>query len=43
MVNLFGHRKARYRGLANNDAQLLSLFGLGDLILVKRRLLPSPA
>jgi IS5 family transposase len=37
---LFGHRKVRYRGLAKNEAQLYTLFGLGNLLLAKRRLLP---
>ena len=26
--NLFGHKKARYRGLAKNTAQLMTLFAL---------------
>ncbi len=34
--NLFGHRKVRYRGLAKNEAQLYTLFGLGNLLLAKR-------
>jgi len=37
--NLFRHKKARYKGLAKNHAQLLSLFGLGNLVIAKRRLL----
>ena len=37
--NLFRHRKTRYRGLARNHAQLLSLFGLANLVIAKRRLL----
>ena len=41
--NLFGHRKVRYRGLAKNEAQLHTLFGLGNLLLAKRRLLPPCA
>ena len=36
--NLFGHRKVRYRGLANNEAQLFSLFGLANLVLAQRRM-----
>lgn len=36
--NLFGHTKARYRGLAKNGAQLLTLFGLANLLIAKRRL-----
>ena len=35
----FGYRKTRYRGLAKNEAQLYSLFGLGNLFLVRRRLM----
>ena len=37
--DLFGHKKARYKGLAKNQAQLFSLFGLGNLVLAKRQLL----
>jgi IS5 family transposase len=40
--NLFRHRKVRYRGLAKNEAQLFSLFGLfglANLVIVKRPLL----
>jgi len=37
--NLFSHKKARYKGLAKNQAQLFSLFGLGNLVLAKRQLL----
>jgi IS5 family transposase len=33
------HRKTRYRGLAKNTAQLLTLFGLANLVLARRRLL----
>jgi transposase, IS5 family len=35
----FGHVKTRYRGLARNRTQLFTLFALGNLILVRRRLL----
>ena len=31
--NLFKYRKARYRGLAKNQAQLFTLFGLANLVL----------
>jgi len=31
--NLFGYRKVRYKGLAKNQAQLFSLFGLANLVL----------
>ena len=41
--NLFKHKKARYRGLAKNEAHLFSLFGLANLILARRRLLPQRA
>ncbi len=34
--NLFGHRKARYKGLAKNTAQLFSLFGFANLVLARR-------
>lgn len=37
--NLFKHKKTRYRGLAKNEAQLLSLFGLANLFLARRPLL----
>lgn len=39
--NLFRHRKTRYRGLAKNTAQLLTLFGLANLVLARRWLLPE--
>ncbi len=35
----FGYIKTRYRGLAKNRAQLFSLFALGNLYLVRRRLM----
>jgi IS5 family transposase len=35
----FGYMKTRYRGLAKNRAQLFTLFALGNLFLVRRRLL----
>ena len=34
--NLFGYRKVRYKGLAKNQAQLFSLFALGNLVLAGR-------
>jgi IS5 family transposase len=37
--NLFHYRKARYRGLAKNLAQLQTLFALANLTLAKRALL----
>lgn len=33
----FGHVRTRYRGLANNRAQLFTLFALGNLFLVRRK------
>jgi IS5 family transposase len=39
--NLFRHRKARYRGLAKNTAQLHTLFALANLMIVKKPLLAS--
>ena len=37
--NLFKHKKTRYKGLAKNTAQLLTLFGLANLVLARRWLL----
>jgi IS5 family transposase len=37
--NLFRHKKARYRGLAKNTAQLRTLFALANLVIVKKTLL----
>lgn len=39
--NLVKHRKTRYKGLVKNTAQLLSLFGLANLVLVRRWLLAT--
>jgi transposase, IS5 family len=39
LKNLFRHRKARYRGLAKNTAQLHRLFALVNLFLARRALL----
>lgn len=36
--HLWGHRTVRYRGLANNAAQLVTLFALANLYLVRRQL-----
>lgn len=33
--NLFRHRKVRYEGLAENQGQLYSLFGLAILVIAK--------
>ena len=35
----FGHRKTRYRGLAKNTSQLLVMFALSNLWMVRNRLL----
>ena len=37
--NLFHYKKVRYKGLAKNEAQLHSLFGLANLVMAKKRLL----
>jgi len=37
--NLFRHKKVRYTGLAKNEAHLISLFGLTNPVIAKRRLL----
>ena len=37
--NLFRHRKARYRGLAKNTAQLHTLFAIANLLLARRLVL----
>ena len=37
--NLFQYRKARYRGLAKNLAQLQTLFALANLVIAKRSLM----
>ena len=37
--NLFRYKKVRYKGLAKNEAQLFSLFGLANLVIAKRQLL----
>ncbi len=37
--NRFGLKKVRYRGLAKNAAQLMTLFALANLMIAKRRLL----
>src|SRR5574343_121491 len=35
----FGHRKVRYRGLAKNTSQLLVMFALSNLWMVRKRIL----
>jgi IS5 family transposase len=37
---LWGFMKVRYRGLVKNTARAFTLFGLANLYLVRRRLLP---
>jgi transposase, IS5 family len=37
--NLFHFKKTRYKGLAKNTAMLFSLFGLANMVLLKKRLL----
>ena len=39
--NLFRHRKTRYMGLTKNTVQLLSLFGLANLVIANRSLLET--
>ena len=41
--NRFGLKKVRYRGLAKNTAQLMTLFGLANLMIAKRGLLAFSA
>jgi IS5 family transposase len=36
--NMFKYRKVRYKGLAKNEAQLFTLFGLSNLMLARRQL-----
>ena len=38
--NIFKHKKARYRGLAKNHAQVTMLFALGNLYLARGKLCP---
>lgn len=37
--NLFRHRKTRYKGLPKNTAHMFMLFGLGNLVIAKNKLL----
>ena len=37
----FGYRKARYRGIAKNGAQVFSLLALANVYLARRRLAPA--
>lgn len=38
--NIFKHKKARYKGMMKNDAQLNTLFALNNLYMVKGKLRP---
>jgi transposase, IS5 family len=38
--NIFKHKKARYKGLMKNDAQLNVLFALSNLYMVRGKLCP---
>jgi IS5 family transposase len=35
----FGYRKTRYRGLVKNTAQLITLFALSNLWMVRKRII----
>lgn len=37
----FGYTKVRYRGLAKNGAQVLTLFALSNLWMARRHFLPT--
>lgn len=37
----FGYTKVRYRGLARNSAQVLTLFALSDLRMARRQFVPA--
>jgi hypothetical protein len=37
----FGYTKVRYRGLAKNTAQIVTLFALGNLWMARRRLIAA--
>jgi transposase, IS5 family len=39
--NLFHYKKARYKGLAKNAAQMHSLFGLANLMIARKKLLDA--
>ena len=39
--NLFKYRKTRYKGLAKNTSQLLTLLSLANLVLARRWLLAT--
>uniref|UniRef100_UPI0022EBC73F transposase n=2 Tax=Bacteria TaxID=2 RepID=UPI0022EBC73F len=37
----FGYTKVRYRGLAKNSAQVLTLFALSNLWMTRRQFVPT--
>ncbi|PPV00532.1 transposase, partial [Xanthomonas bromi] len=37
----FGYTKVRYRGLAKNTAQVMTLFALSNLWMKRKQLLPT--
>ena len=39
----FGYRKTRNRGLVKNTAQLITLFALSNLWMVRKRIIQGPA
>jgi IS5 family transposase len=39
----FGYRKTRYRGLVKNTAQLITLFALSNLWMVRKRMIQVAA
>jgi IS5 family transposase len=39
----FGYTKVRYRGLAKNSAQVLTLFALSNLWMTRRQFVPARA
>ncbi len=39
----FGYRKTRYRSLVKNTAQLITLFALSNLWMVRKRIILEPA
>ncbi len=41
MKRQFGFTKVRYRGLAKNTAQIVTLFALGNLWLARRQLMEA--
>ena len=37
----FGYQKTRYRGLAKNHAQIVTLFALANVYQARRQLMPA--